>query len=401
MSTTIENVKISIKEDDQTSPYIYTLDTTDIAYVPGKSTNTDAPKKPMLVTTVKEFETIFGDSKVTDDLGHEYAKRLLSAGMPVVYYAVPESATSRFPDELLDKNEYTIKYITNGGESVVTCALGSEPAPEIKVLTAMVDIAAKRGDCVALIDVEHDDETSITPKEVYEALNNTLVTEYGTNFKDLSYAAAFYGIHTYSQSFECGGSLAYLLCLAKAVKTSPNWLAIAGTSRGVVPDKAFKSKYPVTNTVAEYMQPKKGSTNNQVSINCITDIRPYGSTIWGNRTLLPLAIDKGTQATSFLNTRNMISDIKKLLYATSTSLMFEQNTDTLWLRFKSSVSPLLEQLKMGGGISGYKIIKNTQDTEGKPLPKNQISATLRIYPVYAVEYFDLTVEISDEDVALS
>ena len=81
--------------------------------------------------------------------------------------------------------------------------------------------------------------------------------------------------------------------------------------------------------------------------------------------------------------------------------MFEQNSDILWLKFKNSVSPLLNQLKSGNGISDYKIIKGTTKYNGDPLTKGEISAVIKIYPLYAVEYFELTVEISDEDVTVS
>ena len=71
--------------------------------------------------------------------------------------------------------------------------------------------------------------------------------------------------------------------------------------------------------------------------------------------------------------------------------MFEQNTETLWLRFKSGISPLLNELKTGGAISEYKIIKSDVQKRG------QLSATVRVAPVDAVEFFDLTIELTDPD----
>ena len=148
------------------------------------------------------------------------------------------------------------------------------------------------------------------------------------------------------------------------------------------------------------MQPKFGAENHKVSINTITNIRPYGLTIWGNRTLKP--VDKeGTVALNFLNTRNMLSDIKKLLYTTAKSCMFEQNSSDLWIKFKNGIEPLLRRLKAGNGISDYQIVRGTTKYNGDPLTKGEIAAVIKVYPMYAVEYFELAVEINDEEVTIS
>ena len=81
--------------------------------------------------------------------------------------------------------------------------------------------------------------------------------------------------------------------------------------------------------------------------------------------------------------------------------MFEQDSDVLWLKFKSGVSPLLDQLKSGYGISNYKIIRNNTKYNGQALTRGEISAVIKIYPLYAVEYFEITVVIADDDVTVS
>jgi len=68
------------------------------------------------------------------------------------------------------------------------------------------------------------------------------------------------------------------------------------------------------------------------------------------------------------------------------SLMFEQNTVILWEKFKSLVSPLLNRLQSGQGISGYKIIKVPT-----PEDKTKLAAIIRIYPIYAIESFEITI----------
>lgn len=264
--------------------------------------------------------------------------------------------------------------------------------------TKMLQVASSRGDAVALIDYQKDDvhkfiSSDKTESTIYSEVEKLFASATNTEYGAMMYPNKSTYCSDYGIDADMPASYEYLMCVAKAIKTSPNWLAMAGVTRGRVTSGKLnvKADQPLTNTIAEYCQPKYGRTNNTVSINCITDIQPYGLSIWGNRTLLPLEVNKSTKASNYLNTRNMISDIKKLLYTTAKSLMFEQNTEMLWIRFKSNISPLLNELKSGGGISDYKIIKDENAVRG------HLGAIVRVVPVDAVEFFDLTIELTDPD----
>ena len=302
-------------------------------------------------------------------------------------------------DKLEDKGQYSVKYITSGGYP--TYFVGDET-----IALKMMNVAALRGDAVAIIDHEYDISRPLNyrdPESIYYSVNKTFKAQ-----EDATYAAMFTPYGEYSLT-RVGGktimpaSFGYLKSLATAIKTSPNWLAMAGVSRGQVPGYTPIDGAPIiTNVIAENYQPKQadGEGINTIGINAITNIRPYGQCIWGNRTLAMTPSRGGGEPKNFLNTRNMISDIKKLAYTTAKELMFEQNSDSLWVRFKAGVSPLLDQLKSGNGLSNYKIIKGTTHYDGTQLARNELAAVIRIYPMYAVEYFEITVVVSDEDVAV-
>lgn len=306
-----------------------------------------------------------------------------------------------------DKNEYSVKYITSGGYPTFIEVTQDDGSKAYSLADAMIDCAMKRGDAVAIIDPIDDPEDPLRyndKESVYYKAN----AWFGTGANN-SFGAMFIPWGTYTcvtvtdinkMSQLMPPSFGYLLCVATAIKTSPNWLAMAGVTRGIVPNlKALHTNAILSNVIAEDYQPKYGKDNNKVSINAITNVKPYGLAIWGNRTLEPVA-EKGTTALNFLNTRNMVSDIKKLAYSTAKSLMFEQDSDTLWLNFKSGVSPLLDQLKSGHGISNYKIIKGTTKYNGQALTRGEMAAVIKIYPLYAIEYFEITVVIADEDVSV-
>ena len=368
---------------------------TDIVYIPGSANKSDAPELPVLCSTVSDLTTNFGTmtKPETDEAltvagyaSYMMAKQLLEKGMMVLYENVDLSydALSSAIERLSDKGSYNVKYITSGGFA----NYGSESK---NLYVTMLSTAANRGDCVALIETKSDADFDGT----YKAL---AITSTGKE-----YGAMFAPWRTYDlpavggavESIKLPGCFAYLSCLASSLKTSPNWLAIAGVTRGVVADLSKESDdFKMTNVMADNLQP----TDEGQAVNAITEIKPYGDVIWGNRTLA--SVTGGLNSKHFLNTRNMINDIKKVSYTAAKELMFEQNSDTLWARFKSRVTPLLEQLKSGNGISDYKLIKTTVKEDGTPVAKYELACNIRIYPIYAVEAFDITVSISDQDASV-
>jgi hypothetical protein len=93
--------------------------------------------------------------------------------------------------------------------------------------------------------------------------------------------------------------------------------------------------------------------------------------------------------------RSLIAEIKKRCYKAAEQLMFEQNSDVLWINFKAKIIPLLDEMASSYGISGYKIIKEPADS------KTQLKSTIKVFPIYAVEDFDITVMLTDEEVTVS
>lgn len=301
-----------------------------------------------------------------------------------------------------DKSEYSVKYITSGGYPTFLDRTSNGFAD------LLINTAENRGDAVAIVD--HVDDASAPLNRVSERSMYSKVNSYFANCANGEFGTAFTPWGRYScvtvpeidKSLQLmPPSFGYLLAVAKAIKTSPNHLAMAGVSRGIVPNlKSLNVDTILTNAIAEDYQPKYGKEGNAVSLNAITNIKPYGLTIWGNRTLKKVD-ERGTVALNFLNIRNMVSDIKKVSYSTAKKLMFEQDSDTLWLKFKSGISPLLDQLKSGNGISDYKIIRGKTKYNGQALTRGEIAAVIKIFPMYAVEYFEITVVMADNDVTIS
>ena len=330
-------------------------------------------------------------------------------------------------DWLKDKNTYNVKYVTTGGYPIFEYRAGMDPKKEsvsdydndddgAQLTQVVLDLIAARGDCYLLMDEIKCPERPLAVNgnnsELPAPFNKSMFSHVASiGFEHATYAATIttWGIYK-KLPFEITeldsetkrlirlteialpNSFGYLSELALSIKNNPAWLAIAGVTRGRVTYLDHLNTIErLTNTIADSYQSKDDTT----SLNAITDIKPYGYTIWGNRTLLNNAVKEGLTASSFLNIRNMVCDVKKAVYRACKSLLFEQNNDVLWINFKAQITPLLNRMLSGYGIKDYKITQE-QSTE-----KYKLIATIRLYPIYALEEVEVTIELADEEISVS
>ena len=301
------------------------------------------------------------------------------------------------PEGLSDKGNYNVKYITSGGYPVYEYDSGV-------IVSKMLAFAANRGDCYALID--HTDnlgrESNITKDgSLFKSLDEEITNgEYGAMFTPWALYTRVTTDKkedntvdkTVPSTVRMPASYAYLQSLAYSLKTNAPWLAVAGAARGSVRYLADGGMTTViSNGVADAMQPRQG-----ISINAITNIKPYGQTIWGNRTLKWNKED--LVATSFLNIRNLVCDVKKIAYSTARALTFEQDNEVLWINFKSRIAPTLDRMLSGYGISGYKIVRNTEHEKARE--KATVCARIILYPTYAVEDFYIDIVLRDGEATI-
>lgn len=284
------------------------------------------------------------------------------------------------------------------GEYKVYIAAEVKVEVSSNIAQTMINVAATRGDAIALIDHTNNETRPLTGmNSVYysaSVLNPMANGEFGTMFTPwCNFTCGQAADFSSELDYELPGSFAYLTALARSIVTNASWIAVAGVTRGVVENISTKNPLCtedlLTNVIAESYQPR-----NKISINPITNIKPYGYTIWGNRTLKNNAVQGDLTATSFLNLRNLVCDVKKEVFVACKRLMFEQNSDILWINFQAEVTPLLDRMKTGYGISNYKIIKVPTTQRGK------LEAQIILYPIYAVEDFVVTVVLTDDEVTV-
>jgi hypothetical protein len=279
--------------------------------------------------------------------------------------------------KLEDKTVYNVKFITSGAYPAI------DGAQDITIARNILRCAANRTDALGFIDLD----ISIEPQEVLDivklpalyATSNTQedIRKYGT----IIYPSGQYYLQTIGTTEEMLGSFGYFKALAVSQRSNPNWFAIAGVNRGLIPD-LVRPTYKITGSLSELWQKETG-----FSVNPILYIRPYGHCIWGNRTLNPNV--EGLVASSFTNIRVLSCDIKKIVVDAATRLTYEINDDVLWNTFKSVIEPTLDQMVTGRGIRDYKLIR-LPDTK-----RATVNGLIRIVPIEAVENFDITFTLED------
>lgn len=354
-----------------------------------------------------QLSSVWTDVKVEDKVedfvaNAKYRRVKDDITIKTMYTAFERIFDSGSKTGLMDKGNYSFKYLTSGGYPVYEYNDGA-------IVTKMLAIAENRGDCVALID--HTDNEDREQNISYEDSLYRTVAEDTAWKANGEFAAMFTPWAGYTRAtgeYDMTGnaltpvtvrlpaSFAYLMALADSIKTNANWLAIAGSARGTVINLALGGMTTVIpNGVADEMQPRDG-----VSINPITNINPYGNIIWGNRTLKNNADNGDLTASSFLNLRNLVSDIKKQAYKAARKLTFEQNNDTLWLSFKALMNPTLDRMVSGYGISGYKMVQDADKMRALGNPKATMCVKIIITPVEPVEDFYVSIILKDDDVSV-
>ena len=369
----------------------------------------------------------------TNSLGYRLCVHLLSIGYQVLVealvdcspVAVGDAAAGSKPswDLIGDKSLYDVRFLTLGAmsEGAKYDASGAISADECfyvaDQIAAMAQCAQTRGDCIALVNADEsvpnfsysvpetgDNDTESVRSKFRSA---SAYGEYAAGFTPWFYSTSddllgkttdADGKTVKETSAKIPAAFGYLFAYANATKNSPEWYAIAGFERGIIPELSGVC-HAYTSAEVEILQGRSVTTevalddsadNVGYAINPICYVRPAGNIIYGNRTLRVNDASKKLIASSFLNIRNGLSAIKKVMYEASRKYTFEQNTETLWINFQSYITPLLDRMQSGNGILGYTFIKQ------KTNAKARLQAKLTLIPVEAVEDFDLYVELADD-----
>ena len=273
--------------------------------------------------------------------------------------------------EFVDMNLLTVPGLTKDG-----------------LTTHMVNVCEDRADAMAVIDLP---DVYVPSHEQYYAtlaerqIDNPTAAANALRGRqiDSSYGATYYPWvqsldEPTGQSLWVPPSVAIMGTLASSEKSSQIWFAPAGFNRGGLSDGA--AGIPVTG-VSRRLTSKERDILYEARINPIASFPSTGIVVFGQKTLQekPSALDR-------INVRRLVIYLKKQISILSTQILFEQNVQATWTRFKGLIEPFLANVKTTFGITDYRLILDESTTTPDLIDQNILYAKIMVKPARAIEY---------------
>ena len=259
------------------------------------------------------------------------------------------------------------------------------------ITNRIISVAESRKDTLAIIDLE-DDYTPIAERLAgatdLASLGSAASAVSSLRQRNLnsSYAAAFYPWVQISDNLNGSqlvwipSSVAGLGAMAKSQATSELWFAPAGFNRGGL-GSLGGSRGPRVLQARQRLDSKERDSLYEVNINPIATFPAEGVVIFGQKTL-----QADASALDRINVRRLVLFLKSQVSTISRNLLFDQNVQSTWNRFKSQVNPILSSVKARYGLSDYKLILDDSTTTADLIDRNIMYAKIYIKPARAIEY---------------
>jgi hypothetical protein len=264
-----------------------------------------------------------------------------------------------------------------------------------KLTEYQIQVCEDRADAMALIDLEN---VYIPPHEEYKTKINRALKDplsAANTLKDRridsSYGATFY---PWVQTRDAGSgqlvwvppTVAMMGVLASSEAVSDVWFAPAGFNRGGLTEGA--AGIPITN-VSERLSSRDRDTLYDARINPIASFPSNGIVVLGQKTLQerPSALDR-------INVRRLVIFLKKQISILSTQILFEQNVQDTWDRFKGLIEPFLANVKTRFGITDYRLILDETTTTPDLIDQNILYAKIMVKPARAIEFIAIDFVIA-------
>ena len=93
--------------------------------------------------------------------------------------------------------------------------------------------------------------------------------------------------------------------------------------------------------------------------------------------------------------------LKRDISIIASRLLFDQNVNSTWARFKSQVEPFLESVKSRLGITEYRLILDGTTTTPDLIDRNILYAKIYLRPARAIEFIAIDFNISNSGAAFA
>ena len=264
------------------------------------------------------------------------------------------------------------------------------------VTNKMLDIAEDRGDAIAIVDLEgvytSSAENSASLATRSAATVQSAVDSLQDRGINSSYGAAYYPwvriVDTITnQSIWAPPSVAALGAYSFTDRAKAPWFAPAGFHRGGLTEGA--AGIPVLD-VSRRLNAAERDKLYEANINPIAQFPAEGIVIFGQKTLqtTPSALDR-------VNVRRLMIFLKKEISRIAGRMLFDQNQQSTWNRFRGQAEPILRSVKSRFGLSDFRLILDETTTTPDLIDRNIMYAKILLKPTRSVEFFAIDFVITN------
>ena len=254
-------------------------------------------------------------------------------------------------DMFSNEDDYEVRVLINAGYT------------DVGVHTAMLDLAADRRDCFAILDTPSDMQTAARAVDFRRNIGN-----YNTSFGAL-YCNDIEETTDEGQKLyvPCSGAIAAVFAQSDAA--TAEWWAPAGVVRGLIAG--------ITGIRQKYSQNERNILD-QNQINYIHKLTGYGYAVWGAQTL-----QAEHSALSDIPVRRLINTIETTSKFDALRVVFDPNDEYLWKQLENIVRDVLDPILNARGLYFYDVKCN--GTLNKP---NTIASgdVILVYVIEPVRY---------------
>ena len=253
----------------------------------------------------------------------------------------------------------------------------------------IVNNTTARGDALAIIDVKgiYQAKTDNGGVEQNAALT-TFVNTLNTQYIDSSYACTYFPninlqdtMNGNGETFQCPPSVAGIGAIAQSEASSQPWFAPAGFNRGGL-GRLGGNAGPVCVGVVEHLTKDDRDVLYESQVNPIAKFPSTGDfVVFGQKTL-----QQEASALDRINVRRMMIYLKRKIGAIADTILFDQNVQATWSRFKSQAEVVLSEIQAELGIVDYKLVLDETTTTPDLVDRNIMYAKVFVKPARAIEF---------------
>ena len=261
----------------------------------------------------------------------------------------------------------------------------------------LLSICDDRRDMLGIIDLEggfipgtentNGDSAAGNRGTVSTVISNLEARSINTSYGCTYYPWVQIGDSITGASLWAPPSIVGLGTMASSEKKTELWFAPAGFNRGGLTEGS--AGIPVTN-VRQRLTKKERDDLYEANINPIASFPNEGIVVFGQKTLqvTPSALDR-------INVRRLLIHLKKEISRISASILFDQNVRSTWNRFIGRAEKLLRSVKIGYGLTDYKVVLDETTTTADLIDRNILYAKIFLKPARAIEYIAVDFVITD------